>query len=397
MRTEQLGQIAQLNPSLPVSLKDDESVAFLPMAAVDETSLSTVERETRAYSEVKKGYTPFAQGDVLVAKITPCFENGKITQATINRPFGFGSTEFHVVRPDPTRLNGRYLTHYLRQDFVRAQGQRRMTGSAGQRRVPPHFLAELAIPLPSLSEQRRIADILDKADALRAKRREAIAAVEELQSATFHYVCGDAVPVSKTWPRVPLAELISEGPQNGIYKPSTEYGSGTLILRIDGFYDGLVTDVTTLKRVRLTADELSSYSLRDNDIVINRVNSREYLGKSALIPRLPEPVVFESNMMRFSLNTKRVDPVFLVRFLQTSSVRAHILKSAKDAINQSSINQQDVKSIPVLLPPLAQQQIFRQRFDAIEQVMHCQLASAKATNAMFMSLQHRAFNGGLGA
>ena len=170
------------------------------MAAVDADSVTAVDRETRSYSEVSKGYTPFIDGDVLVAKITPCFENGKIAQARLSRRYGFGSTEFHVVRPRSDRVDARYLVHFLRQERIRKQGESRMTGSAGQRRVPEHFLAGLTIPLPPLPEQRRIAEILDKADALRAKRRAALAQLDTLTQSIFLDMFGDPATNPKGWP-----------------------------------------------------------------------------------------------------------------------------------------------------------------------------------------------------
>ena len=160
-----LDEVAELNPRLPETLTADDIVTFVPMSAVSaETAGITVE-ETRTYSEVAKGYTPFVSGDVLVAKITPCFENWKIAQARLRHRVGFGSTEFHVIRPRPTKLDARYTLHFLRLGRVRLAGERRMTGSAGQRRVPENFLAKLEIPLPPLAEQRRIAQVLDRAEA----------------------------------------------------------------------------------------------------------------------------------------------------------------------------------------------------------------------------------------
>src|SRR5207253_2857111 len=107
--------------------------------------------------QVSKGYTFFRDGDLLLAKITPCFENGKIAQATLNHELGVGSTEFHVIRPDRMRVSDRFLLRFLRQPRIRLSGERRMTGSAGQRRVPEAFISELELPLPPLEERRRIA------------------------------------------------------------------------------------------------------------------------------------------------------------------------------------------------------------------------------------------------
>ena len=175
-----LAEVAEVNPRVSAHLRPDAVISFVPMAAVSAESASVISDETRVVSDCMKGFTPFKRNDVLVAKITPCFENGKIVIANIEHDFGFGSTEFHVIRPKEGMLHERYLLHCLRQPFVRTQGQRRMTGSAGQRRVPAQFLSTFALPLPSFKAQRRIAEILDCAYALRAKRRAALALLDEL-------------------------------------------------------------------------------------------------------------------------------------------------------------------------------------------------------------------------
>ena len=365
------------------------------MSALTAETASTSPGEDRRYSQVRTGYTPFLDGDLLVAKITPCFENGKIAQATLKHRAGFGSTEFHVVRPRPGCSDARYLLHFLRQDRIRLEGEARMTGSAGQRRVPEHFLAQLDVPLPPLPEQRRIAEVLDRAESLRAKRRAALAQLDTLTQAIFFHMFGDPAANPRAWPKVPLGSLIASGPQNGLYKPAQDYGSGTPIVRIDAFYDGVVTKLARLKRVRISAQEQALFALRQGDILINRVNSREYLGKSALVPALSEPTVFESNMMRFDVDRDVLDPNYMIAYLQTSFVRGRVLQSAKDAINQSSINQKDVKAIPVTVPPLPRQQLFSQRLRARDRLIASELGSLAALDVLLASLRYRAFRGEL--
>ncbi len=365
------------------------------MSAIDADASITYAKEGRPYKEVKKGYTIFANGDVLLAKITPCFENGKISQVRVGTSVGFGSTEFHVIRPHLDKLDGRYLVHFLRQDKIRVAGERRMTGSAGQRRVPKSFLEGLELPLPPLREQRRIAAILDKVEDLRAKRSEALAHLDRLARSIFVEMFGDPRTNPKNWPQVTLGDVILDGPQNGLYKPASAYGSGTLILRIDGFYDGVMADLATLRRLRLESKELDLYGLHEGEVVINRVNSPEYLGKSAIIPALSEPVVFESNMMRFSLRKSRTVPEYIVQFLQTPYIKAQILSASKNAVNQSSINQQDVKALTLNLPPLSIQYEFLERLKATSHMRRELAISAGTADSLFASLQHRAFRGEL--
>ena len=205
--TAKLTDIAELNPTLGKKLPAEELVSFVPMASLSAESASVETTQDRPYAEVAKGFTPFLDGDVLVAKITPCFENGKIAQARLQRSHGFGSTEFHVVRARPGIAESRYLHHYLRLEEVRANGQRRMTGSGGQRRVPASFLADLAIPLPPLEEQRRIAAILDQAETLRTQRRTALALLDSLTQSLFLDMFGDPATNSRKWPVKRLKDL----------------------------------------------------------------------------------------------------------------------------------------------------------------------------------------------
>ena len=111
-----LDEVADLNPRLAETLTADDAVSFVPMSAVSAETAGITHEETRSYAEVAKGYTPFVSGDVLVAKITPCFENGKIAQARLTQGVGFGSTEFHIVRPRANRLDARYILHFLRRE-----------------------------------------------------------------------------------------------------------------------------------------------------------------------------------------------------------------------------------------------------------------------------------------
>ena len=229
-----LGEVAKLNPTFKArTVSPDEIVDFLPMSAVSAELTTVRATEQRQLCEVQKGYTNFADGDVLLAKITPCFENGKIAFAQLNTAYGFGSTEFHVIRANSERLDGRYLVHFLRRDEVRVDGARNMTGSAGQRRVPKHYLESLSIPLPILSEQRRIAAILDQADALRAKRREALAQLDSLTQSIFIEMFGYPTTNPKKLPKRPIANVakISTG--------STPSRTG------DKYYDGAIPWVKT--------------------------------------------------------------------------------------------------------------------------------------------------------
>lgn len=284
-----------------------------------------------------------------------------------------------------------YLLFFLR--YFEPQLARLGQGSTFEA-VNRDDLETLQIPLPELPEQQRIAALLEQADRLRRTRRYALELSDSFLPAAFLELFGDPANKPK-WPFVPFGELIATGPQNGLYKPATAYGSGTPIVRIDAYQNGEVVDFAALKRVRLSPVEVEAYGLVAGDFLINRVNSRSHLGKSTLVPKLSEPIVFESNMMRFRVNESMIVPAYALKFLQTGFLNAQIQKQAKDASNQSSINQDDVEGFAILLPPLPLQQKFAALVERHEHLRATQREALRQAEHLFQTLLHRAFSEGV--
>ncbi len=165
----------------------------------------------------------------------------------------------------------------------------------------------------------------------------------------------DLPELPEGWVWTSFDSLIANGPQNGIYLPKSLYGSGHPILRIDDFQQDWIRPVTALQRVRAKPADVAMYSLRKDDLVINRVNSPSHLGKVAVWATETEMPMFESNMMRVALS-KNVAPLYVAAYFRSLHGRARLTKQAKWAVNQASINQQDVCTTEVPLPPFAEQQ-----------------------------------------
>lgn len=158
-----LPEIAAINPATARLTGDDATpVNFVPMRAVEPEGGGLANPEVRPYGEVKKGYTSFLSGDVIMAKITPCMENGKTTAVPdLPGKLCFGSTEFHVIRAEDG-VQPKWISNFLLQHEVRRVAQRQMTGGVGQMRVPASFLQGLQIPVAPIAEQQRISDALDE-------------------------------------------------------------------------------------------------------------------------------------------------------------------------------------------------------------------------------------------
>ncbi|MCR6614717.1 MULTISPECIES: restriction endonuclease subunit S [Bacillus amyloliquefaciens group] len=158
-----LGEVVQVNPPKKKlnEVSEEQKCTFIPMPAVSDKTGKIEEPEEREYGKVKKGYTFFLENDVLFAKITPCMENGKSAIARqLKNGFGYGSTEFHVLRTSEY-VNEQYIHYLVRSQRFRAEAKREMTGAVGQQRVPKEFLLNYPFPLPPKEEQDAIVNILD--------------------------------------------------------------------------------------------------------------------------------------------------------------------------------------------------------------------------------------------
>jgi len=152
-----LCEVAELNPRLDKSAHTGNPVvSFVPMPGVAAGTGAIDVSQTRSLEEVKKGYTPFREGDVLFAKITPCMENGKIAVVPpLKNGLGFGSTEFQVLRPY-CEISVQYIYFFVSSESFRRNAEHNMTGAVGQRRVPTSYLAAQSVPVPPAREQLRI-------------------------------------------------------------------------------------------------------------------------------------------------------------------------------------------------------------------------------------------------
>ena len=157
-----LSEICAINPRVDKSALDPAGiVSFVPMPAVEAETGKIDVSETRNFEAVRKGYTPFRKGDVLFAKITPCMENGKMAIVpNLESKYGFGSTEFHVLRPRQG-IDPRFIYHAVSNRAFRFHAEHNMTGAVGQKRVPAAILEEHEVSLPPTNEQRRIVERID--------------------------------------------------------------------------------------------------------------------------------------------------------------------------------------------------------------------------------------------
>ncbi len=263
-----------------------------------------------------------------------------------------------LINIDETKWDKTYLCAFLTAHRETLVSQARGATIKG---IKIEALADLELPEIPLKLQQIQSQNIKEVTELIKKRTKEIDLLEKLVKSRFIEMFGDPVSNPMGWMRKTLQQLVTVEPQNGLYKPQSDYvqdETGIPILRIDAFYDGKVTDFKNLKRLVCSDAEKERYLLKENDIVINRVNSIEYLGKCAHITGMHEDTVFESNMMRFHLDEEQTDAVFITHLLCSKYIYNQILRTAKKAVNQASINQKDVLGFEVYVPPLELQQQF---------------------------------------
>lgn len=248
----------------------------------------------------------------------------------------------HILR---SKTNNEFLCYYLNyfnyKKYVSGTTRLKLT-QAQMRKIP--------IPNIPSDEQSRIVARIEELFSKLDKAVDTLNTTKEQLAVYRQAVMKDAFSNIPREMYKPLKLVMEEMPQNGLYKSKSFYGEGNPILRIDGFYDGEVVPNYEYKRVRLEAEEIKKYALHIGDIVVNRVNSMSYLGKCALIRNLEEPTIFESNVMRFRLDKQQIDLEYAMYYLSTSFGRHELIKNAKQAVNQASINQTDVGNALIPIP-----------------------------------------------
>jgi type I restriction enzyme S subunit len=394
-----LSQLAEINPSMPAAVRNaglDSLVPFLPMSAVSEQGHASYEQR-RPIRELLKGFTYFERGDLLLAKITPCFENGKAAfLGDLPENMGFGSTEFHVLRPRPD-VDPRYLFHAVWGNAFRRAGAASFTGSAGQKRLPASFFDRYKVPLPPLAEQRRIAAMLDKADAIRRKRQESLRLLDEFLRSAFLEMFGDPVRNEKGWRKISLGELlpdrslIVDGPFGSSLKPESYVELGVRVIRNfnikdDRFDESAFKCVTGAK-----FEEVKRSEVKAGDVLIS---TKGTLGNVCLMPQLPgNSVLSASGTVRVRLP----DEVVMRRQFLVSQMVAvpfkRYLKRFEAGTNQKYLNLAGIRRFEVAVPPVELQDSFVKLRDRVVQHRARHSTALETSRNLFDSLAQRAFEG----
>lgn len=325
----------------------------------------------------------FTEEHLLYGKLRPYL--AKIARPTFA---GVCSTDILPIKPGPL-LDRDYLSHFLRQPGMVDFANSRATG-ANLPRLSPRVLANFEIPLPPLPEQRRIAAILDQADTLRTQRRAALAQLDSLTQSLFLDMFGDPVANPHMWPALKVEQIASQVTDGEHLTPKRE-PDGIKLLSARNVRNGHL-DFGNVDFVGL--EEHERIKRRCNpvrgDVLISCSGS---IGRVASV-ETDEPLSLVRSVAMIRPKQSVVATKFLEHYLRTPAMNAYMVRRA-NASSQANLFQGPIREMPVLLPPLPLQQTFATRVQAIEALKAQHRAALAEADALFASLQQRAFAGTL--
>jgi type I restriction enzyme S subunit len=309
--------------------------------------------------------------------------------ARVGRPVAFNQ-DIKAIVPSSELASADFLYWFLRAQAsqVIARGVKK---GATVHSVQSGFIESLLVPLPSMDEQRRVIDVLSRAEGIVRLRRESQKKAAELIPAIFIEMFGDPATNPKGWPIVDLGDLLLQPPVLGTMAKPTAELQPWLDLRVANIQGGrLVLD--DRKWVLLSEEEVQRFELRADDIVLARaIGSLDHLGK-AVVVQPDGQWTFDSHLMRLRLKQDELISCVFVTFLSTAAGRREFLKHTRRSAVQFNINGKEIRRLRLPLPPMDMQQNFIRAMEAAESILRQQSASLHKATATFDSLLARAFS-----
>jgi type I restriction enzyme S subunit len=330
----------------------------------------------------------FTSNHVLYGKLRPYL--AKIACPDFN---GICSTDIVPILPGP-QIQRRYLFHFLRQPSMVDYATSRSIG-VNLPRVSPSVLEGFRIPLPPLAEQRRIAEALDRAEALRVKRRVAIAQLPTLQTALFLNLFGDPAANPKGWPLKTIGELackFSDGPFGSNLKTSHYTATGVRVIRLQNIGTGEFMDDDAVYISERHFADLDKHECRPGDVLIGTLGDPNL--RACIQPKWLKLALNKADCVQFRPDRRVADGSYVCALLNQPTTA----QMARDLIvgqTRLRISMGRLRGLRVPVPPIELQYSFARRIEAVEKLKSTHLASQIKMDSLFSTVQHRAFRGEL--
>ncbi|MCR9297077.1 MAG: restriction endonuclease subunit S [bacterium] len=376
----------------PARERPSDYFTYVDLSSVDQSTKAIVEPRDILGSEAPSRARQIIEtGNVLVATVRPNL-NG-VARVTADLDGATASTGFCVIKPNPNALDSGYLFHWVKTPQFVADMVRKSTG-ANYPAVSDRIIFESAIPLPPLFEQKRIAEILDRAEALRSGRRAALALLDELTQSIFLDMFGDPVGNPKRWEMKSLQDAGVEtktGPFGSLLHKSDYITNGVPLINPKHMVDGRVEHTGDETVSEEKARKLSAYRLKDGDILMAR---RGEMGRCVVVKSHQEGWLCGTG----SFFIRAPESVYLSEFLElalsSEPMRKHLENLSGRAI-MPSLSGNQIKSLRLPLPPIEIQHSFVAKLEKQKAIVDAQRRHLNTMDTFFASLQQRAFRGEL--
>ena len=366
----------------------------------DYIDLSSVDKDTKSIASIERYECSNAPSrarqlvetdDVLVATVRPNLNGVSLVNGAHHGMTA--STGYCVLRPDKDKLDSRFLFHWVKTG-VFVQRMVDLATGANYPAVSDAKVKASKIPLPPLAEQKRIAWILDAADALRGKRREALAQLDTLLQSTFLDMFGDPVTNPMGWVETPFGDIATDT-KLGLVRSSKEFGwdFGIPYVRMNAVTSNGYFLPSEVQSTHADEEEAEVFALQPGDFLFNTRNSKELVGKVCVFPG-PEGWLFNNNLMRVRFRAE-VEPWVIAMQFRFRRVQRELEKRKSGTTSVFAVYWKSLRTLPVLVPPSDLQHRFAAIVESVEQQKASQREHLAELDTLFASLQSRAFRGDL--
>jgi type I restriction enzyme S subunit len=350
--------------------------------------------EEEAYGKYKHFLAD--DGDLIIASSGIVVDNFHNKISWVNKehlPLCMNTSTIRFKSLNPNILSLKFFSYFLKTHYFKNQLSKLITGSA-QLNFGPSHLKQIQIPLPPLTVQKEIAEILDTADALRKKDNELLKKYDELAQSIFIEMFGDLT--DSKYDKSILTELTDIA--NGVTKNTKTENSDMITapyLRVANVQDGFL-DLSEIKYIRVSKTDFEKYQLEENDTLLTEGGDPDKLGRGTTWKNEVKHCIFQNHLFRVRIKSKEIiRPFYLSKLISSSYGKKYFLKAAKQTTGIATINSTQLKHFPVIIPPLQTQIDFENICLKIDEIKILGNSALTHTNNLFHSLLQKAFKGEL--
>ncbi len=383
-----LGDVAPAKPLKKSDASPEEMVWHLNLDQIESDSGRVLEEIVAPVVDANNSTHWFDERHVLYSKLRPY-----LNKVVVPGKQGIATTELVPMMPDPTRLKRKYLAHYLRSKKFVSWISSQVAG-AKMPRVSMKVFWGHEIPLPPLEEQKRIAAILDNADAIRRKRQAAIKLVDEFLRATFLDMFGDPVTNPKNLPVAPFENMVKNlirGPFGGALKKEIFVPAGYKVYEQKHAILGNFT-VGSYYISKHKYEEMSRFSLSAGDLIVSCSGT---IGRVAIVPESAKPGIINQALLKIETDEAKASAVYLKAILESASVQKILYGFSRGSGLKNFPPMGEIRALPIPVPTSKQLEKYHQfltkYFSNNAKILHL----LDESKALFSSLTQRAFQGEL--